>query len=138
MTAKARRDKKSSTGGVDATLVRHGGLSYLEIPAADARRSASFYQKVLGWNLTGGDTDRPKFQDQTGHLIGRWVTGRPIPREPGLVPYFYVDHIDEVVKRVQANAGKVIEGPRPEGILSVASVRDPAGNVIGLWEEADT
>lgn len=136
MTAKARSEQKSSTGGVDATLVRHGGLSYLEIPAADARRSASFYQKVLGWNVSGADTDRPKFQDQTGHLIGRWVTGLAISREPGLVPYFYVDHIDEVVKRVEASGGTVIEGPRPEGNLSVATVRDPAGNVIGLWEEA--
>ena len=138
MTTKARSDKKTTAGGVDATLARHGGLSYLEIPAADARRSASFYQKVLDWNVSGADTDRPKFQDQTGHLIGRWVTGRAISREPGLVPYFYVDHIDEVVKRAEANGGKVIEGPRPEGNLSVATVRDPAGNVIGLWEEAAT
>lgn len=136
MTTKSQSGKKTR-GGVDATLIRNGGLSYLEIPAADARRSASFYQKVLGWNVTGADTDRPKFQDQTGHLIGRWVTGRAISREPGLLPYIYVDRIDEVVKRVEGSGGTVIEGPRLEGNLLVATLRDPAGNVIGLWEEAE-
>jgi uncharacterized protein len=125
----------SSAPGVDAKLARHGGLSYLEIPALNARASATFYEKILGWNLHGHDTDDPKFNDQTGHLIGRWVTGRPISREPGLLPYIYVDHIDEVVARVAAHGGAVVKPPYPEGNLWVATVRDPAGNVIGLWQE---
>jgi predicted enzyme related to lactoylglutathione lyase len=52
---------RSSGTGVGASLARPGGLSYLEIPALDARRSAAFYEKVLGWNLRGPDTDDPRF-----------------------------------------------------------------------------
>jgi predicted enzyme related to lactoylglutathione lyase len=120
--------------GVDARLARHGGLSYLEIPAIDPRRSADFYEKVLGWNLRERDTDDPRFEDATGHLIGRWMTGREIAREPGLFPYFYVDRIDDAVARVVAQGGEVAEAPYPEGNLWVATFRDPAGNLIGLWQ----
>jgi hypothetical protein len=76
----------SSGTGVDARLARHGGLSDLEIPALDARQSAVFYEKVLGWKIRGRETDDPRFHDATGHLIGRWVTGRAISRERGLLP----------------------------------------------------
>jgi len=126
---------RSNGTGVGARLARHGGLSYLEIPAVDARQSAAFYQKVLGWNLRGQDTDDPRFDDATGHLIGRWVTGRAISREPGLLPFIYVSHIDDAVERVVAHGGEVIKAPYPEGNLWVATVRDPAGNVIGLWQQ---
>jgi uncharacterized protein len=111
------------------------GLSYLEIPAVDARQSAAFYETVLGWNLLGHDADPPRFQDATGHLIGRWVTGRSISREPGLLPYLYVDHIDDTVERVAAHGGEIVKRPYPEGNLWVATVRDPAGNLIGLWQQ---
>jgi uncharacterized protein len=128
-------ETRSGGSGVGALLARHGGLSYLEIPAVDARRSAAFYEKVLGWNLREPDTDDPRFNDATGHLIGRWVTGRVISREPGLLPYIYVDHIDDAVERVAASGGEVVKAPYPEGDLWVATVRDPAGNVIGLWQQ---
>ncbi len=121
--------------GVDARLARHGGLSYLEIPALDTRESAVFYEKVLGWIVCGQDTDDARFQDATGHLIGRWVTGRAISREPGLLPYLYVDHIDGAVEQVAPHGGEVVKAPYAEGNLWVATVRDPAGNVIGLWQQ---
>src|SRR5439155_17743547 len=121
--------------GVDACLARHGGLSYLEIPAVDTRQSAAFYEKVFGWNLRHRDTDDPRFDDATGDLIGRWVTGRAISREPGVLPYFYVDRIDDAVSRVVAHGGEVVQPPYAEGNLWVAVLRDPAGNVIGLWQE---
>jgi predicted enzyme related to lactoylglutathione lyase len=50
------------------------------------------------------------------------------------VPYFYVDDIDEAVRQVAARRGEVVEGPRLEGNLRVAQVRDPAGNLLGLWQ----
>jgi uncharacterized protein len=126
---------RNSGHGVGAKLARHGGLSYLEIPAVDARQSATFYEKVLGWNLREQDTDDPRFEDATGHLIGRWVTGRLISREPGLLPYIYVNDIDRAVEQAAAHGGEVVKAPYPEGDLWVATVRDPAGNIIGIWQQ---
>jgi predicted enzyme related to lactoylglutathione lyase len=137
MSQDDRVTEPQSRPGVDARLARHGGLSYLEIPAIDPRRSSEFYEKVLGWSLRERDTDDPRFEDATGHLIGRWVTGRAIAREPGLLPYIYVDRIDEAVARVMAHDGTVAEAPYAEGNLWVATFRDPAGNLIGLWQEGE-
>src|SRR5262249_61672818 len=121
--------------GVDTHLTRHGGLSYLETPAVDAQQSAAFYRQVLGWSLERRDTGDLRFEDATGHLIGRWLTSRAISREPGLLAYFYVDCIGDAVGRVVPYGGEVVQEPYVEGNLWVATVRDPAGNVIGLWQE---
>jgi predicted enzyme related to lactoylglutathione lyase len=133
----AGKDHETTAGGnaMDAQLARHGGLSYLEIPAVDAAQSALFYGQVLGWRVERREGGDHRFQDATGHLIGRWVTGREIAREPGLLAYFYVDRIDDAVGRVAAHGGEIVKAPYPEGNLWVATVRDPAGNLIGLWQE---
>jgi predicted enzyme related to lactoylglutathione lyase len=135
MTQNDRDAARSSATDVDARLARHGGLSCLEIPAIDARQSATFYEKVLGWNLRWRDAGDPHFEDATGHLIGRWVTGRAISRDPGFLPYIYVDCIDDAVARVVAHGGEVVKPPYAEGDLWVATFRDLAGNLIGLWQQ---
>jgi predicted enzyme related to lactoylglutathione lyase len=132
--ADAKHEEREKTHGVDVTLARHGGLSYLEIPATDARRSGLFYEKVLGWNVEGLDSDTPKFSDVTGHLIGRWLSCHAIAREPGLFPYFYVNRIDHAVSEVTEHGGEIVKAVYPEGDLWVATIRDPAGNLIGLWQ----
>ncbi len=52
-------------GGVDESLARHGGLSYLEIPARDPRASAAFYGEVAGWTPDERSEDDVRFADRT-------------------------------------------------------------------------
>jgi uncharacterized protein len=120
---------------VDTGLTRPGGISYLHIPATDVRRAATFYQKAFGWSVEGIDSNRPSFADGTGHVNGAWMSSLKIASEPGLMPYIYVDHIDQSVQRITAEGGEVTSGPRPEGNLRVATFRDSEGNVLGLWQE---
>jgi predicted enzyme related to lactoylglutathione lyase len=131
----SRQNTQDDEASVDRLLARQGGLSYLEIPAIDPRQSAAFYQDVFGWKLRDEDADQPKFSDQTGHLIGKWVTGRAISRRPGLLPFIYVDRIDDVVKRVAPNGGEIAKAPYREGNLWISLIRDPAGNFLGVWQE---
>ena len=119
---------------VDKGLARHGHVSYLEIPAADAEQSAAFYEAVFGWNIHRRDSGRVSFDDRSGDLIGAWATDRPASREPGLTPYIYVDRIDDIVARVVRHGGEVVKPPYPEGELWVATFRDPAGNLLGIWQ----
>ena len=132
----ANAEESKSRQGVDGTLIRHGGLSYLEIPAIDPARSARFYNQVLGWNISESGGSQ-KFSDATGHLIGRWITCRSAPAEFGLLPYFYVNQIDQALSRVTPNGGAIAKPKFREGNLWVATVLDPTGNVIGLWEIAE-
>jgi predicted enzyme related to lactoylglutathione lyase len=115
-------------------LARQGGLSYLELPATDPRRSAAFYERVLGWKIDERSSDDFRFSTADGLLIGRWARGRAASREAGLLPVFYAENLDTVVERVAANGGEIVKAPYAEGDVRVAHARDPAGNLIGLWE----
>lgn len=111
-------------------------LCYLQIPANDVHQSAEFYEKVFGWNIRGSESDHPSFDDATGYVSGAWVTDREIARTPGLLPYIWVDNIDDIAARAAANGGEVVNAPHVEGGNSwIATIRDPAGNVIGLYQE---
>ena len=120
--------------GIDSKLARSGGLSYLEIPAADIKKSAAFYTGVLGW-ISGDPSDLSRFSDPAGQLIGRFETDRQAARTPGLLPFVYIDQIKAAVEKATQLGGEVVKPVYVEGNLHVAVVRDPAGNVIGLWEE---
>ena len=114
-------------------------LCYLQIPAADPHQSAAFYEQVFGWHIRHRDTGHPSFDDATGNVSGAWVTGRPIAREPGLLPYIWVDDIDATLAQAAAHGGEVVEPRRHDGPDStswIAMFRDPAGNLIGLYQES--
>jgi uncharacterized protein len=131
----ANSDKKSpESDTVDNRLARHGHVSYLEIPAVDVQQSAAFYQAVFGWRIEPRDSGHISFDDLSGDLIGRWVSGRTIARTPGLMAYIYVDRMDDVVARIVAHGGEVVKPPYEEGNLWVATFRDPAGNLMGIWQ----
>ncbi|SRR5579884_926345 len=114
---------------------RHGAFSYLQIPAINARQSAIFYEQVFGWKIRERDTDHPRFDDGTGQVSGAWVTDQAISREPGLLLYIYVDAIDNAIEQIKAQGGEIVKAPFPEGNLWVATFRDPAGNVLGLFQD---
>lgn len=117
-------------------LASHGRLSYLEIPARDPRKSATFYERVFGWKIDERSSGDFRFADGDGLLIGRWATDRAVSREPGVLPVIYVNGIEAAVARAAANGGEVVAAPYAEGDVRVARIRDPAGNVVGLWEFA--
>jgi predicted enzyme related to lactoylglutathione lyase len=136
----AQPDEATGTDqvGVDAGLSRNGGLSYVHIPAVDARQSAVFYETVFRWDVYGHDTARPGFTDGTGHVGGAWMTNQAVSREPGLLPYIYVDDIQATIAAIEGNAGEIVDAVYPEGNLLIATFRDPAGNVMGVWQETAT
>ena len=105
-----------------------GQLSYLQIPALNVQRSAEFYARVFGWHI---EHPHPGF-DAPG-LIGQWTTDRHPTRDAGLLPWLNVDSMLEAMKLVRAYRGEVLEHPTPDGPdRLLATVRDPAGNVVGL------
>jgi uncharacterized glyoxalase superfamily protein PhnB len=112
--------------------LRRPRLCYLQIPAVDAARSAAFYEKVFGWNIRGRETSHPSFDDATGNVSGAWFTG------PGLLPYIWVDNIDATLALAAAQGGIVVESGHsdsPGSTSGIATFRDPAGNLIGLYQE---
>lgn len=113
-------------------IFRPGGVSYLRIPAPDVARSAVFYRTVFGWTTQDGGN---RFGDTTGHIIGHFATDLPVAGEAGVIPYIYVQDIDQTLATVTGAGGEVSVTPYPEGDLWVAMTRDPAGNAIGVWQQ---
>jgi predicted enzyme related to lactoylglutathione lyase len=127
-------DQPSSTDpGVEGTVARPGGVSYLHIPAQDVTRSAEFYRDVFGWQLRG-HADAPSFSDGTGHVIGHWRPGPPAAGDGGIVPYIYVDDLDATLRAAAERGAPLVTPPYPEGALRIATIRDPGGNVVGIWQ----
>ncbi len=52
----------------------------------------------------------------------------------GVRPYVFVENVDETLEKVVAQGGEIVTVPYPEGDLWVALFRDPAGNVVGVWQ----
>lgn len=114
-------------------MFREAGISYLRVPASDAQASAAFYASVFGWTVDAARPD-PSFEDGTGHVIGHFSTEHAIAGEAGIRPYVYVADVEETLRTVAEHGGAVVTPPYAEGDLRVATFRDPAGNVIGVWQ----
>jgi predicted enzyme related to lactoylglutathione lyase len=120
--------------GVEGTVARPGGVSYLQIPSRDVAQSAEFYSAVFGWRLRG-DPQEPSFSDGTGHVIGHWRTDLPAAGKAGVLPYIYVTDLADTLRTATERGAELLTPPYPEGNLRVATIRDPAGNVIGIWQD---
>lgn len=116
-------------------VFRSAGISYLRIPAPDPPLAAAFYEAVFGWTIRGGSRE-PSFEDGTGHVIGHFMTDQRVAGDAGIRPYIYVENLGSTIDKIMEHGGAIETAPYDEGDLRVATFRDPAGNVVGVWERA--
>lgn len=112
-------------------------IVHFEIPADEPQRAAAFYHDVLGWEVTpfgeqpywlvrAGAEEEP---GANGALVGR----EDLHQNPVLVAG--VDNLDEVLDRVRASGGAVLQDKLPiPGVGWSAYARDSEGNTIGLFQ----
>jgi predicted enzyme related to lactoylglutathione lyase len=119
------------------TSTSHGWICYLEIPATDVARSSAFYRDSFGWRLREHGDGTVAFDDgPEGRVVsGMWVTGRPPMSEPGIVISIMVDDVVAAVALVEESGGVIVRPFDPDGDEKIAWFRDPAGNVMGLYQE---
>ncbi|SDZ22928.1 hypothetical protein SAMN05660209_05111 [Geodermatophilus africanus] len=125
-----------------------GRVVHFEIPVDDGERARSFYKEAFGWQVqempgmdytlvvTGPSGDE-------GPSEPGFVNGGMLPRSaaaaPAPVVVVDVESIDLALERVAELGGSTVLGKQPVGGMGfTAYVRDPEGNVVGLWETAGT
>lgn len=113
----------------------NGKICYIEMPANDIARSADFYKKVFGWNIRQRGDGATAFDDTTGQVSGAWVLNRPPAAVPGLLVYIMVDSVAATVDLVVASGGEIVQPMGADAPEITARFSDPAGNVIGLYQE---
>ena len=113
----------------------NGKICYVEIPATDVQRSAEFYEQVFGWTTRRRGDGALAFDDTIGEVSGTWTPGRPASPTPGLLLYVMVDDAAATVAAIEAHGGVIVQpigGDAPE---ITARFADPAGNVLGIYQE---
>ena len=113
---------------------KHGRLAYIQIPALDVNASAAFYKDMFGWQIRGGSPAHLSFTDAGGDIIGAFITDALISTEPGVIFYIYVHGLDATLEKMVNAGSRVVRQPYLEGDVWVATLIDPAGNVIGIWQ----
>lgn len=114
----------------------NGKICYIEMPASDVARSSDFYKNVFGWNIRKRGDGSIAFDDTVGEVSGAWVTGRPPSSGvPGLLFYIMVDSVAATLDAIVASGGKIVQPIGADAPEITARFSDPAGNVIGLYQE---
>ncbi len=115
---------------------RTGKICYIEIPAINVSESAQFYQRVFGWQIRQHDDGSTAFDDTVGGVSGMWVLGYPPSRVPGLLVSIMVASVETTLEAIIAAGGEVVQPVNPDEREIRALFRDPAGNVLSVYQQA--
>jgi predicted enzyme related to lactoylglutathione lyase len=119
----------------EGPTIGNGKICYIEMPAIDIDRSASFYKTVFGWNTRKRGDGATAFDDTVNEVSGSWVLNRKPMTEVGLLFYIMVDSVEQTIDMILANGGKLVQPIGMDAPEITARFSDPAGNIIGLYQE---
>jgi len=112
----------------------HGKICYVELPAADVARSATFYESALGWKTRKRGDGSTAFDDGVGEVSGAFVKGRPPMADVGILVYVMVDSVTDTIEKVKAAGGEITQPLGADAPEITARFRDPGGNILGLYQ----
>jgi predicted enzyme related to lactoylglutathione lyase len=115
----------------------NGKICYVELPAKDIERSAQFYRKIFHWQLRKRGDGAVSFDDGVGQVSGTWITDRPPATKPGLLIYIMVDDVAATMKAIADHGGEIVQEIGADAPEITARFRDPAGNILGLYQQSD-
>ena len=114
---------------------RTGKICYIEIPASDIAESAQFYQQVFGWHTRQRSDGSIAFDDTVGEVSGTWVLGTPPSSDHGLIVSIMVADAATTIEAIIASGGTIVQSVNPYEHEVYALFRDPAGNVLGIYQQ---
>jgi predicted enzyme related to lactoylglutathione lyase len=111
---------------------------HFEIDAKKPERTVKFYEKVFGWKIKKWEGPVEYYLISTGKETESGIDGglsRRTESEPSTVNTIDVSSVNEFIKKVEANGGKIIRPKRAViGVGYMAYFEDPEGNVFGIME----
>ncbi len=122
-------------GATDPPTLATGKICYIEIPATDIERSADFYRQAFGWRIRRRGDGEIAFDDTVNEVSGAWVLDRPPSPQPGLMIHIMVADASAAVEAVRAAGGEIVQEVDRSAHEKLARFRDPAGNVLGIYQQ---
>jgi uncharacterized protein len=121
----------------DSPTFGDGKICYIEIPAVDPEFSAGFYERVFRWRIRRRDDGSIGFDDGVNEVSGSWVSG-PVAGASGIIVHVMVLDAAAASDAVVAAGGEIIRPIDPNARAKFALFRDPAGNVLGIYQHRST
>ena len=115
---------------------RTGKICYIEIPAIDIAESAQLYQQVFGWQTRQRADGSTAFDDTVGEVSGTWVLGRPPSTDPSMIVFIMVASAATTIDAIIDAGAAIVKPVNPDEQEVYALFRDPAGNVLGIYQQA--
>ena len=112
----------------------NGKICYIEIPANNIAVSASFFEKVFGWQIRSDNAGNISFDDGVGQVSGMWVTGPKPMTNAGFIISIMVDDAEASVELIKAHGGTIIKPIDKDVSEITAHFTDPAGNLWGIYQ----
>lgn len=112
-----------------------GVMNHIEFPADDVERAKRFYAAVAGWEYQEMPGYGGYWLFRTGEGTGGAIGVRGTAAPEKLRVYITIDDVEAALAAAVANGGtQVDEIQDVPGQGRFATVRDPEGNEVGLWE----
>ena len=111
---------------------------HVELMSTDVDKAKSFYGKLFGWTLE--DMPMPDMtytMIKVGEGTGGGLMKNPIPGAPSMwMPYVLVDDLKAATEKAKSLGATLMkDATEVMGAGAFTIVTDPAGAMIGLWED---
>jgi len=113
-----------------------------ELPVGNLKRASEFYKKAFGWQIVPWNgaygvvtvpEDKNWVPKEKGAINGEMYRRESKNEKPALV--ILVPSIARTIAKLKRAGGKVVSEKEAYGEWGwYARVKDPEGNVFGLWE----
>lgn len=113
-------------------------IVHFELAAEKPERAAGFYQKIFGWKFQKWSGQMEYWMVETGDKSEPGINGGFMKKDPKMPPTAHtidVKSLDETVKHIEKNGGKVVMPKMAiPGIGWFARFKDTEGNEVGLMQ----
>jgi len=123
-------------------------VNHFEIPAKNLKKNGKFYKKVFDWKIIEvpgmpeyqiihtTPVDDKQMVKEKGAINGGMFLKEEGDDRPVMITAT-VESIDRTIKKVKENGGAVTQEKTPIMKMGfIAYIRDPEGNMMGLFEYA--
>lgn len=106
-------------------------IVHIEIGGTDMDKAGAFYRALFGWKILDGPIRLIEGAGLTAHL-------NALGHEPSnyTIAYVGVDDIKSYIEKAVGLGAKSLVGPIAIPTGQFAWLLDPAGTMIGLWQDA--
>lgn len=112
-------------------------LCHFEIASKDVEKAMKFYSTVFNWKINWDEKMNYGMID-TGAYPGGGLDKAKEDQEPGVNLYILVESIEETLKNIENNGGKVVVAKTEIPTIGwFAHFADPDGSVLGIYEHLE-